>query len=99
MKWITGSLELLLGIPVLGGLIVIGLFWIPLAVMLVLHIVTLVITSKEGGDKAPSILGIVTSCVAWIPIVGMIMHLITAILLMVNASKKPREDASAGLNA
>ncbi len=55
--------------------------------MLALHIVTLVLTKKDGGDTTGSILGIITSCVAWIPFVGMVMHIITAIFLMIDASK------------
>ncbi len=88
LKWVTGGLEAILGIPVLGGLIVVGFLWTPLVVMFILHIVTLVFSSRENGDKAPSILGIVTSCVGWIPFVGMVLHIITAILLMISAAKK-----------
>lgn len=87
LKWVSGGLEALLGVPILGGTIVIGLLWTPLAIMLVLHIITLVFTKKEGGSSAGSILGIVTSCVAWIPFVGMIMHIISAIFLMIDAAK------------
>jgi hypothetical protein len=95
LKWVSGGLEALLGIPILGGTIVVGLFWSPLAIMLILHIVTLVITKKEGsGSITGSILGIITSCVAWIPIVGMVMHIISAIILMLDAAKT--EDKHAG---
>lgn len=87
LKWVTGGLEALLGIPILGATIVIGFLWIPLVVMLVLHIVTLVITKNEGGSTTGSILGIVTSCIAWIPFVGMVMHILSAIFLMIDASK------------
>ncbi|MUT68660.1 hypothetical protein [Paenibacillus sp. NEAU-GSW1] len=86
LKWVTGALELFLGIPILGGLIVMGLWYIPLGVMLILHIVTLVISSNENQSKYGSILGLITSLVAWIPIVGMIMHIISGILLMVSAA-------------
>jgi hypothetical protein len=58
--------------------------------MLVLHIVTLLLTLKDGGSPVGSILGIVTSCIARIPFIGMIMHIITAIFLMVNAAKPDR---------
>ncbi|WP_217595326.1 hypothetical protein [Cohnella sp. GbtcB17] len=88
LKWVTGALEIFLGIPVLGGLIVIGFSYVPLFVMFVLHIVTLVLSTKNQEVKYGSILGIVTSLVAWIPFVGMIMHIITGILLMVSAAKK-----------
>lgn len=87
LKWVTGGLEAILGIPILGATIVLSFLWIPLFVMLILHIITLVITNKEGGSTTGSILGIVTSCIAWIPFVGMIMHILTAIFLMIDASK------------
>ncbi|MBD0383483.1 hypothetical protein [Paenibacillus sedimenti] len=88
LKWVTGGLEILLGIPVLGGAIVLGLAWTPLAVMLVLHIITLIFSNKEHTSKTGSIVGIITSCVAWIPFVGMIMHIISGILLLIAAAKK-----------
>ncbi|WP_421381688.1 hypothetical protein ACOJQI_20780 [Bacillus salacetis] len=87
LKWITGAFEAVLGIPVLGAAIVIGFLWFPLVIMLVLHIITLVLTAKDEGAKTGSILGIVTSCIAWIPFIGMIMHIISAVFLMIDASK------------
>ena len=87
LKWVSGGLEALLGIPILGATIVIGFLWIPLGIMLALHIVTFVLTKKDGGTTTGSILGIITSCIAWIPFVGMIMHILSAIFLMVDAAK------------
>ncbi|MET1013099.1 MAG: hypothetical protein ABWX61_01140 [Paenisporosarcina sp.] len=91
LKWVTGGMEAILGIPILGATIVIGFLWVPLVIMLALHIVTLVLTKKDGGSTTGSILGIVTSCIAWIPFVGMIMHILTAIFLMLDAAKPDRE--------
>jgi hypothetical protein len=88
LKWVTGALEALLGIPVLGGAIIVSLLWTPLLIMLILHIITLVLTKKDGGASTGSILGIVTSCIGWIPVVGMIMHILSAVFLMVNAAKE-----------
>lgn len=90
MKWVTGGLEAILGIPVLGGTIVVGLLWTPLLVMLALHIVTLVLTKRDNGATTGSVLGIVTSCIGWIPFVGMIMHILSAIFLMVDATKEDK---------
>ena len=92
LKWVTGGLEAILGIPILGATIVLSFLWIPLFVMLVLHIITLVITNKDGGSTTGSIIGIVTSCIAWIPFVGMIMHILTAIFLMIDASKSDNKE-------
>jgi hypothetical protein len=90
LKWVTGGLEALLGIPVLGGSIVIGLAWTPLLVMAILHIITLIFSAKENETKHGSILGIITSLIGWIPFVGMVLHIITAVLLMVDAAKKSK---------
>lgn len=87
LKWITGGLEAILAIPVLGATIIVSLAWIPLAIMLVFHIITLVLTKKDEGVATGSILGIVTSCIGWIPFVGMVMHILSAIFLMINAAK------------
>lgn len=91
MKWITGSLEAILGIPILGATIILGFLWTPLVVMLVLHIVTLVLAKKNGGTSTGSVLGIITSCIAIIPFVGMIMHILTAIFLMIDAANPERD--------
>ncbi len=86
-KWVAGGLEALLGIPVLGASIIIGLVWTPLAIMLVFHIVNLVLSKNEDLPVAGSILGIVGNAIGWIPFVGMIIHILTAIFVMVEAYK------------
>lgn len=94
LKLVTSILEGILGIPFIGGILIVSMLWLPLLVMLGLHIATLVITEKEGGPKVGSILGIVTSVIAWIPLVGMLMHMITFIVLLVEAltMKEKKED-------
>lgn len=86
LKWVSGGLEAALGIPVLGGTIVVGLLWTPLVITLALHIVTVVFSKQENRPMTGNILGIVTSCIGWIPFVGMIMHIISAIFILVEAS-------------
>lgn len=91
LMWVTGGLEALLGIPLLGGTLVISLFWTPLVIMLAFHIVTLVLAQKQHLKTRGSILGIITSCVGWIPIVGMVMHILTAVFLMIDAAEPEGE--------
>src|SRR5690625_4626811 len=86
LKWVTGAFEAFLGIPVIGGAFIVSLLWTPLLVMLILHIITLVLTKKDGGPAVGSILGIIASCLGWIPIVGMILHILAAIFLMINGA-------------
>ncbi|EIT83711.1 hypothetical protein A374_19365 [Fictibacillus macauensis ZFHKF-1] len=90
LKWITGGLELVLGIPYIGGIIVVSLFWTPLVVMLILHLLTLLFSDLEKTNKHASIVGIISSCIGWIPFVGMMMHLITANLLFVDAAQEKK---------
>ncbi|MDQ0245794.1 hypothetical protein J2S09_003372 [Bacillus fengqiuensis] len=87
LKWVSGGLEALLGIPILGGTIVMSLLWTPLLLMAILHVVTLIIAIKENEKTHGSILGIVTSVLAWIPFLGMVMHIASAIVLMMDAAK------------
>ncbi|RKQ29603.1 hypothetical protein [Oceanobacillus halophilus] len=93
LKWISGGLEAFWGIPLVGGAIILAYAWLPLVFMLVLHIVTLVFSVRDQKKIHGSVLGIVTSCVGWIPILGMIMHIITAIFLLIDAYKN-RSDES-----
>lgn len=93
LKWVTGGLEAFLGIPIIGGSIVLAYLWTPLMLMGILHIITLVFSLRDNESKHGSILGIVTSAIAWIPFVGMVMHIITAILLMVDAAKANKAEA------
>ncbi|MBO1002800.1 hypothetical protein ACFSKI_04075 [Pseudogracilibacillus auburnensis] len=87
LKWISGGLELFLAIPLLGASIIIGNYYLPLIGMLGLHIASLVIASSSNTSTVGNILGIVTSCLAWIPLLGWLLHLITGIILVVDASK------------
>lgn len=91
LKWITGGLEALLGVPILGGSIIIGLAWSPLIVMGILHIVSLIFSAREDQRKHGNILGIITSVIGWIPFVGMVMHILTAIFLLIDAARSNRQ--------
>lgn len=88
LKWVTGAFEICLAIPLIGAAIVIGTWYTALGVMLILHIITLVLSAQNREPIYGSVLGIVTSLVAWIPIVGWVMHLLTGIFLMVTAAQK-----------
>ncbi|MEM4992305.1 hypothetical protein WKH56_07190 [Priestia sp. SB1] len=91
LKWVSGISEAFLGIPLYGGLFILSLGWSPLIAMLVLHIVTLIFSSKENSRYFGSIFGIVTSLLGWIPILGMLLHIICGFLLIwdaYNSSKK-----------
>lgn len=85
MKFVTGGMEAFLGIPIIGGLFVISTGYTALFVMLALHVITLLICSRENVSRLGSLIGIVTSCLAWIPFIGMVLHIISAIVLLLSA--------------
>jgi hypothetical protein len=88
LKWITGICEAILGFPILGGILVISLSWTPLFIMLLLHILTYFLSKQNNESTYGSVLGVITSLVAWIPGVGFILHLLTAVLLMISAASR-----------
>ncbi|SDX60564.1 hypothetical protein [Paenibacillus sp. CF384] len=88
MKWISGSLEIFLAIPILGALVVIGTSYSALGFMLIIHLVTLILSKKDREPIYGSVLGIVTCLLAWIPFVGWILHLLSGIFLMISAAKR-----------
>lgn len=85
LLWITGLAEALLAIPFVGGSFVVSTGYTALGVMFLLHAITLFFCFREYSPKSGSILGIITSLVAWLPIIGWVMHLLTAAVLLVTA--------------
>ncbi|RYG71624.1 hypothetical protein EU245_13555 [Lentibacillus lipolyticus] len=85
MKFITGGSEAFLGIPFIGGAFIVSTSWGVLFVMFIAHLATLVIARNAKGGIAGSVLGMITSFVGVIPFVGMTMHIITAIVLLIDA--------------
>ncbi len=83
-------LETILGIPVLGGLVVIMTVWTILIVTLALNVVSLVYAIKEKNQIVGPILGIAAAVVGWIPFVALIMHIIAAVFNWMGAFNKVR---------
>lgn len=94
MKWITGSFEIILAIPILGAAIVVFSGYSVLGFMFIFHLITLILSLKNNESIYGSVLGIVTSLLAWIPFVGWVLHLITGILLMVSGGQKTRHSSN-----
>lgn len=90
-KWGTCLYEAFLALPLIGGLFIIVNGWVPLAIAFLLHAVAIVILQRERKPIAGNVLGIITSILAFIPIVGWIMHGVTALILLmegVSASRR-----------
>ena len=90
LLWITGLAEAFLAIPLIGGGFVISTGYSVLGVMFVLHAITLFFCFREFSPKSGSILGIITSMLAWFPLIGWALHLVTAIVLLISAAMANR---------
>ncbi|WP_181350955.1 hypothetical protein [Thalassobacillus sp. CUG 92003] len=85
LKWITGIFEALLAIPLVGGIFIIGTGWNALIFMLIFHIITLVFSIRDDRFSVGSVLGVIASLIGLIPVIGWIMHTLTAIVLLIDA--------------
>jgi len=88
LKMVAAIVETILALPFIGGLIVIGTAWLTLVIVLALHIAILAVTSSNKSKKTAPIIGIITNALAWIPVVGWLLHLVTAILYWVDIAGK-----------
>ncbi|MDM5317474.1 hypothetical protein QUF49_15795 [Fictibacillus sp. b24] len=91
LKIISGGIEAFLGIPFLGGAIILASAWGPLQFMFVFHLITLVICIVQKERFTGSVLGLITSVVGYLPFIGMAMHIVTAIVLLFDAARGSRK--------
>ena len=85
MSWVKAIGEAFLAVPFIGGIVVLSTSYSILGVMFILHAVTLILAIRDHSAKSGSILGLATSIFAWIPFVGWFLHLVTAVVLAVQA--------------
>lgn len=95
LKWLTGGCEAFLAIPLAGGLFIFSSGWSALLFMFVFHLITLVVSVKDKRTYVGSVLGMITSAIGAIPVVGWIMHTITAIILLIDAGRSTRLEKKA----
>lgn len=87
-KIIALIFEAALAVPLIGGTIVIGTGYAVLGVAFFIHLVVFILSLKLYGAKLGSILGMVTSVIAWIPVIGWLFHAITAIVYAIEVLAK-----------
>ena len=91
LKWLGATFEAFLGIPILGGLFIIGMGYSPLGFMFFYHLVVLILSFSRGNQFSyGAVVGITASVLGFIPIVGMLLHWAAAITLAVDAALTPR---------
>ncbi|MDD8001517.1 hypothetical protein [Bacillus cereus] len=86
LKWTTGIYHLLL-LPcyyVFPSLV--NLYGIPLLLLIVLHITTILLSKKEGLNTYSNYIGIIITLVAFFPYIVIVLHMIAAIFLLLDAA-------------
>ncbi|MNO91270.1 hypothetical protein D3C76_828100 [compost metagenome] len=85
LKWITFAMEAFFAIPLIGGTFILSFGWLPLVFALLLHVLAIMSLYKDRSSIIGNGLGVITSLVGVIPVVGWFMHAITAIVLLIEA--------------
>ncbi|MBR2757357.1 MAG: hypothetical protein IKD52_04585 [Exiguobacterium sp.] len=94
LKWLGAAFEAFLGIPLLGGLFIIGMGYSPLGFMFVYHVIVLILSfSRLNRFSYGAAVGIAASVLDFIPFVGMMLHWAAAITLAIDAATTPRRVA------
>lgn len=91
-KWITGGLELMFSIPTLSMLLIKDTFYIPLLIMFCAHTFTFLTAMSENENTYGSIAGMFTSVVGAFYSFGWLLHLITAIFLLADATINQKQN-------
>ena len=85
LKLAGAIIETVFAIPLLGVLIITGLFWMPMILAFAYHIITLILSKDK---KTGPIMGILANSVGFIPFVGWVLHILAAIFLWIEAFKE-----------
>lgn len=87
LKWGLFAYEAFLAIPIIGGTFIVANGWVPLWIALILHLVAFFVSKQAKISAVGNGIGMVTSLLGFIPVVGWFFHCITAIILLVEGIK------------
>lgn len=88
LKLITGGIEAVLAIPIVGLVITWASFFIIPFLLMSTHIVTLVLAYKHGERMEGSFIGVVAAGLGTVPILSFLTHGTAAVFLINSASDK-----------
>lgn len=82
-----------MAIPVISWLIVFTTGF-PIFILLLFHTISLIIAVKSKTKVLGNILGLCASILAIVPVLGWLLHVITAIVLLVDVRKNKNSEES-----
>ena len=83
LKLIAASFETVLAIPLVGGLLIISSFWLLLALEVIIGIFGVIRANKEKKAKNGHVMQIIAGFVGWVPFLGWLLHLLSAVMLWI----------------
>lgn len=86
-KWGMFAFEAFMAIPIIGGAFIVANGWVPLWIALVLHLIGFILSKNAKISAVGHGVGMATSLLGFIPVVGWLFHCITAIILLIEAIK------------
>ncbi|PHG03018.1 hypothetical protein [Bacillus toyonensis] len=86
LKWTTGIYHLLLLPCYYLFPSLVNLYGIPLLLLIVLQITTFLLAKKVGMNTYPHYIGIIVTLVAFFPYIAIVLHIIAAIFLLLDAT-------------
>ncbi|KAB2395538.1 MULTISPECIES: hypothetical protein [Bacillus cereus group] len=86
LKWTTGISHLLLLPCYYLFQELVNLYGIILLLLIALHITTFLLAKKEDMNTCPHYIGIIVTLVAFFPYIDLVLHMIAAILLLLDAA-------------
>jgi len=94
MKWLSGGCEAFLGIPIIGGTVILSLAWIPLFIMMAVHVLIVIVALKnkhENDFPTGNVIGLGASIFGFIPGLGMVLHIVAAVFILMEAWKTQQQ--------
>ncbi len=88
IKWLSFSIELFLAVPIFGNIAGDGIPFL-LCLIALWHFGVLVISRSEDQPILGSVLGIIASFLNFFPVIRLIAHAVTAIVLIFEIQKAP----------
>ncbi|MGE1214497.1 hypothetical protein [Bacillus toyonensis] len=92
LKWTTGIYHLLLLPCYYLFQSLVNLYGIPLLLLIVLHITTFLLAKKVGMNTYPHYIGIIVTLVAFFPYIAIVLHIIAAIFLLLDATSTTKNE-------
>lgn len=76
--------ELYLAIPLIGGATVLATGYTALTIAFVIHLIVLIFRLFSGRNKTVPIVAMILTLLAWIPVLGWLIHVIIAVLYLID---------------